>query len=224
MADGRYRPQSPSREQLISLYRNIQGRRHGRHFCSVAPARFSTLNGPGLLYRCMKKTIILLVIAIAVITLSIVSYNDRADRELEGSAAPELNLPALETGAPGLSLADLKGQYVVVSFWSAADPASRMRNMDYENIVNKIDSGLTRDHEPLAFVSVNFDSSGSLVSEIAAIDGLDPASIARAEGASARRLIDEYNLDDGFDAFLVDPSGRIVGRNPSEEELLEAVS
>ena len=172
----------------------------------------------------MKKTLILLVIAMAVVTLSIVSYTDHSDNRLEGTFAPELNLPSLRAGSPGLSLKGLKGQNVVLSFWSAADPASRMRNMDYDNMVSKIDSGLVRGQEPLAFVSVNFDASGSLVSEIAAIDGLDPSSIARAQGAAAKRLISDYDLEDGYDTFLVDPGGRIVGRNPSEAQLIKAVS
>ncbi len=172
----------------------------------------------------MKKTLILFIIAAAVVTLSIVSYSRGGERSLEGAAAPELNLASLKAGAPGISLDGLKGHYVVVSFWSAADPASRMRNMSYENLVSEIDSNLPRSRRPVAFVSVNFDESRSLVTEIAAIDGLDPSTIAQASGPAARRIIRDYDLSEGYDTFLIDPEGRIVSRNPSEDTLIDAVS
>ncbi|MCM1029730.1 MAG: hypothetical protein NC342_09010 [Pseudoflavonifractor sp.] len=171
----------------------------------------------------MKKTILLFVVAAVVCFLSIAAYSGRVRQASEGFRAPEISLQPLSGQSSRLSLKDLKGRYVLLSFWSAADPTSRMRNMTYDGIVHDIDAGLAPTQEPVSFISVNFDTSRKLLEEIASRDGLDPTMMAHAQGIEAKRLIADYRLADGYRSYLIGPTGHVMARNPSKADIMAAL-
>ena len=169
----------------------------------------------------MKKTIGLLLLAVAVCIISVAAYTERVYQPREGYRAPSFELTALSDTSTTLRLADLKGQYVLLSFWSAADPMSRMRNMNNDVIARRVDDALPPDaRDTLNFISVNFDSSRRLVEEIAARDSLNLRDILLAAGPDSRRLRSDYHLIDGYRSYLIDPAGRVIARNPSEATIL----
>lgn len=170
----------------------------------------------------MRKTIGLLLLAAAVFIISVAAYTERVYQPREGFRAPSFELTALADTSSRLSLADLRGQYVLLSFWSAADPLSRMRNMSNDLMVRSIDSLLSPSSaDTLNFISVNFDASRRLVEEIAMRDSLNLNDILLAAGPAARRLLTDYHLADGYRTYLIDPSGKVVARNPTEETIME---
>lgn len=169
----------------------------------------------------MKKTIGLLLLAVAVCIISVAAYTERVYQPREGYRAPSFELTALSDTSTTLRLADLKGQYVLLSLWSAADPMSRMRNMNNDVIARRVDAALPPDaRDTLNFISVNFDSSRRLVEEIAARDSLNLRDILLAAGPDSRRLRSDYHLIDGYRSYLIDPAGRVIARNPSEATIL----
>lgn len=170
----------------------------------------------------MKKTIGLLLLAVAVCIISVAAYTERVYQPREGYRAPSFELTALADTSSTLRLSDLKGQYVLLSFWSAADPTSRMRNMKNDLIVRDVDSRLSPGaKDTLNFISVNFDSSRRLVEEIASRDSLNLNDVLLAAGPDARRLKNDYQLGYGYKSYLIDPAGRVIARNPSEATILE---
>lgn len=172
----------------------------------------------------MKKTIGLFLLAIAVCIISIAAYTERVYQPREGFRAPAFEMPAVADTTKTLRLADLKGRYVLLSFWSAADPQSRMRNMTYDAMTREIDRGLNHRADSIVFLSVNFDASHKLVRELAARDSLSVDYLGRIEGQAAQRLITDYRLADGYRAYLIDPSGRVVARNPSGDTMRDIVT
>lgn len=171
----------------------------------------------------MKNTLLFLLIAAAVCLFSIAAYTERIYQPTSGFRAPDFTVSALTDTATTTSLASLRGRFVVLSFWASSDPASRMRNMTYDSMTRKIDASLPAGEDPVAFLSVNFDSSRKLVEQIARRDSINPSDISFASGATARRLISDYRLADGYRAYLIDPSGHVVARNPSEATIRRAL-
>lgn len=167
----------------------------------------------------MKKTILLLLLAAAVCIISVAAYTERVYQPAEGFRAPEFSAEALSPGKSPLSIDENRGRYVLLSFWSSADPASRMRNMNYDALVHRIDDHPDGSPSRLAFISVNFDASPVLAEQIARRDSLELSELANVQGPAARRLIADYRLSDGYRAYLIDPAGRVVATNPSPQTL-----
>lgn len=172
----------------------------------------------------MKKTIGLFLLAVAVCVISIAAYTERVYQPREGFRAPAFEMPAVADTTRTLRLADLKGRYVLLSFWSAADPQSRMRNMTYDAVTRDIDRSLNHRADSIVFLSVNFDASHKLVRELAARDSLSVDHLGQIGGQAAQRLITDYRLADGYRAYLIDPSGRAIARNPSADTMRDILT
>lgn len=170
----------------------------------------------------MKRTLGLILLAAAVLIISVAAYTERVYQPREGFRAPQFELSALRDTSATMKLSDLKGQYVLLSFWSAADPSSRMRNISYDMLVKKIDRELSGSAgDTLNFLSVNFDTSRRLVEEIVSRDNLNSNKVLLAGGPSARQLRTDYQLADGYRSYLIDPAGKVIARNPSEETIMK---
>lgn len=155
----------------------------------------------------MKKQLLAIVIFALVFIFTSARYETPADGRV-GFSAPGFVVGDSETE---VELQNLRGKYVLVSFWSSTDAASRIANMQYDR--------MARNHEKLEFVAVNYDPSEAVYKEIVRIDGLDTgAQFHDAEG-NASRIYKAYRLDEGFCGMLVSPEGKIVAVNPSNETL-----
>ena len=160
----------------------------------------------------MKK--IMTIIAIfAVFLVSVAAYSDKAVDASQGYTAP---IFTIGQGENIMSLDQMKGKYVLLTFWASSDAKSRIACRQY--------SSFTRENQPeneFCHISVNFDRSETLFKEIVKRDRLHAETQYFAQGDKASRLMADYQLENGFSTYLIDPQGRIVARNPSIQHLNE---
>lgn len=153
------------------------------------------------LRNCLSALALPLLPAAALFLSSSISSVSR-DIEIDKEA------PALELKAPGsdISLDSLRGRYVLVNFWSASEPASRVANIEY----SRLSSTLSPDK--IVFVSVNVDSDESLARQIMSHDNVAMTSSFRTFTVSSASddLLSNYQTATGCRSFLIDPYGNIA--------------
>ena len=150
------------------------------------------------------------IVLFAVLVISVSAYSERVFEAAEGYNAPSMTIENSDTT---LSLADMKGRYVIVTFWSSADADSRLRAYRYDEAAKLLPQ------ERFCLLSVNFDRSERLFREIVRRDNLSAENHIHVDGSQANRIIHDYRLTEGFTSLLIDPKGRIVAMNPSIETL-----
>ena len=150
------------------------------------------------------------IVLFAVLVISVSAYSERVYEAAEGYNAPSITIENSDTT---LSLAELKGRYVIVTFWSSADADSRLRAYRYDEASKLLPQ------ERFCLLSVNFDRSERLFREIVRRDNLSAENHIHVDGSQANRIIHDYRLTEGFKSLLIDPKGRIVAMNPSIETL-----
>ena len=150
------------------------------------------------------------IVLFAVLVISVSAYSERVFEAAEGYNAPSMTIENSDTT---LSLADMKGRYVIVAFWSSADADSRLRAYRYDEAAKLLPQ------ERFCLLSVNFDRSERLFREIVRRDNLSAENHIHVDGSQANRIIHDYRLTEGFKSLLIDPKGRIVAMNPSIETL-----
>lgn len=158
----------------------------------------------------MKKAI-LIIAFFAVLLVSASAYTDRFIDVTEGSTAPVF---AVTNDDNTSSVDQARGRYLLLTFWSSDDAVSRIRCNEYESFIRN-----NHDNGQLYVMSVNFDRSRKLFDEIVRKDGLNAKSQFHVQGDKAVKIIDDYRLQNGYKAFLVDPEGRVVATNPSTSQL-----
>lgn len=112
-----------------------------------------------------------------------------------------------------VSLGDLRGHHVLLSFWSSTDARSRVDCNRYSAWMKANPS------TELRHISVNFDHDKDLFYEIVKRDGLDRNAQFNVQGDQASQIVNDYHLDSGSGTLLIGPDGLIVAKNPSESEL-----
>ena len=160
----------------------------------------------------MKKTIRIIVF-FAVLLVSISAYTGKVVDAKEGYKIPSLTLIGNNTQ---INLNELKGKYVLLSFWASTDAISRVACNEYSAFAKNAEA-----EERFCFLSVNFDRSEMLFNEIVKRDRLQAETQYFAQGDKASRLMADYQLENGFSTYLIDPQGRIVAKNPSTQHLNE---
>ena len=101
----------------------------------------------------MRK--ILATIAVFAILLSFTSAHNANDVDTKIDAfAPNFKVSNKNTE---LSLSELRGNYVLVNFWSSDNADSRIRNIEYDRFTNNNDA--------VSYVSINFDDNSKLFQE-----------------------------------------------------------
>ena len=153
-----------------------------------------------------------IIVLFAVLVISVSAYSERVFEAAEGYSAPSMTIENSDTT---MSLAEMKGRYVIVTFWSSADADSRLRARQYDEASKLLPQ------ERFCLLSVNFDRSERLFREIVRRDGLSAETQFHIEGNRANQLINDYHLESGMQSFLIDPSGRIVAKNPTEQTLTQ---
>ncbi len=157
----------------------------------------------------MKKTIFM--IALMAVMLVSTSGHSRGDAALSsGEFAPELQLSA-DSYSTALSL--MRGDYVLLTFWSSENAESRINCNAY--------SAWVKGCQPsnLRHVGVNFDQEPALFSEIARRDGMDMEAQFNVRGTDADHIISDYHLAQGYGTMLIGPDGRIAAINPTTSDL-----
>lgn len=130
-----------------------------------------------------------------------------------GDIAPDFSIPAMSAGQPSIDLSDLKGKYVLLSFWASYDAHSRMQNASLNNVLRGNAS------KNVEMVSVSFDEYQSIFEETIHKDQIvTPTCFVETKGESSG-LFRKYRLGRGFANYLLDENGVIKAKNISAAEL-----
>lgn len=128
-----------------------------------------------------------------------------------GDVAPSFKINAT-LNRQQLDLQNLKGKYVLLSFWASYDAQSRMQNASLNNALQN----LSKD---VKMVSVSFDEYQSVFSETIRKDKVQSSDCYLETKGEASSIFKKYNLDRGFKNYLLDDRGVIVAKNISASQL-----
>jgi hypothetical protein len=163
----------------------------------------------------MKKLVIFIA-SLVVLLVASSAFGDKRQEAALGAKTPTLVVSAADTT---LSVESLKGSWVILTFWSAADAQSRVALHDVVNYMRQRPTD-NQAVNNVAVVSVNFDRSSQLMREIMRIDNTDnylPFRVDNDEAeASIRRA---YRMNEGLRTFLINPEGVLIAADPSEDTL-----
>ena len=135
----------------------------------------------------------------------------------EGDVAPDFKIESASNGQPAFKLGNLKGKYVLLSFWASYDAQSRMQNVSLNN-------ALRSDVPNVEMVSVSFDEYRSVFEETIRKDQIvTPTCFVETEGEDSG-LFKKYRLNRGFTNYLLDGNGVIIAKNISAADLSAYVS
>ena len=130
-----------------------------------------------------------------------------------GDIAPDFQIRSMLGEQPAGKLSDLRGRYVLLSFWASYDAQSRMQNASLSNALRSVGS------DSVEMVSVSFDEYPSVFKETVRKDQIATSACFVETGGTASGLYDKYRLKRGFATYLLDADGVIVAKNISAAEL-----
>ena len=134
-----------------------------------------------------------------------------------GDVAPDFTIESTSDVQHNFDLTDLKGKYVLLSFWASYDAQSRMQNASLSN-------ALRSTSQDVEMVSVSFDEYQSVFQETIRKDQIvTPTCFVETEGEDSR-LFKKYRLNRGFTNYLLDGNGVIIAKNISAADLSAYVS
>ena len=110
-----------------------------------------------------------------------------------------------------VNLKDLKGKYVLLSFWASYDANSRMRNATLSHTISKINN--------VEMVSVSFDSYKSIFNEAIKNDQISTTNCFVELDGEKSEIYQTYRLNKGFKNFLLDENGVIIAKDINAKEL-----
>lgn len=129
-----------------------------------------------------------------------------------GDMAPDFKIQTMSAEQSQTELSDLKGKYVLLSFWASYDAQSRMQNASLSN-------ALRSTSQDVEMVSVSFDEYQSVFQETIRKDQIvTPTCFAETKGENSG-LFKKYRLNRGFTNYLLDGNGVIIAKNISAAEL-----
>ena len=131
-----------------------------------------------------------------------------------GDIAPDFKIQSMSAGQPLAELSDMKGKYVLLSFWASYDAHSRMQNASLSNVLRSASR-----NENVEMVSVSFDEYQSIFKETVRKDQIvTPTCFVETKGEDSG-LFKRYRLNRGFTNYLLDGNGVIIAKNISAAEL-----
>ena len=131
-----------------------------------------------------------------------------------GDIAPDFKIQSMSAGQPLAELSDMKGKYVLLSFWASYDAHSRMQNASLSNVLRSASR-----NENVEMVSVSFDEYQSIFKETVRKDQIvTPTCFVETKGESSG-LFKKYRLGRGFTNYLLDENGVIIAKNITAAEL-----
>ena len=137
---------------------------------------------------------------------------DSHRRGLEvGNLAPDIRVSA-QTGED-VFLSDLRGEYVLLSFWASYDAPSRMNNAGISHI---LDAASGTD---MQMVSISFDEYQSVFQETERLDNLRADYCFTETKGESSAIFRKYDLEHGFSNYLIDKDGVIVAKGLSVGQL-----
>ena len=156
----------------------------------------------------MSKSLFTIATLAILLVFTSAYYTTPADGRV-GFQAPSLTADT-ETGT--MSLSQLRGSYVVVTFWSSAQPESRIDNMQQARIARL---------NGMKHVSVNMDESEAMYRQLIAVDQLHSQWQWHCDSAAQDKLRRTWRQGSEYCSFLVDPEGRIIQKDPTPQDLAQ---
>ena len=123
--------------------------------------------------------------------------------------------------APGINLQGVNWEqtsYVLVQFWAAYEPQSRVWNTQMHNAITQ--SGV----DDIQLLSISFDESQSVFEGVIKADNLNLTTQFCDPKGRNSELFKIYQLKNGFGNWLIDSKGVIVARNIHPNEILTRIS
>lgn len=125
-----------------------------------------------------------------------------------GDKAPEFKI----CGEKQLvDLKDLRGKYVLLSFWASYDADSRMKNVTLSRAADKADN--------VEMVSVSFDDYKSVFNETIKKDRITTPNCFVELSGNRSDIYKTYRLYKGFKNYLLDENGVIIAKDITASEL-----
>lgn len=154
------------------------------------------------------KWIFVVLIISSLISFSFVGKNTLTEGLTIGDKAPTFTI----CGEKQLiDLKDLRGKYVLLSFWASYDALSRMQNATLNHAVAQADN--------VEMVSVSFDECKSIFNETIKKDQISTSNCFVELAGVSSDLYQTYRLKRGFKNFLLDENGVIVAKDVTVSEL-----
>lgn len=154
------------------------------------------------------KWIFVVLIISSLISFSFVGKNTLTEGLTIGDKAPTFTI----CGEKQLiDLKDLRGKYVLLSFWASYDALSRMQNATLNHAVAQADN--------VEMVSVSFDEYKSIFNETIKKDQISTSNCFVKLAGVSSDLYQTYRLKRGFKNFLLDENGVIVAKDVTVSEL-----
>ncbi len=111
-----------------------------------------------------------------------------------------------------INLAELKGRYVLLSFWASYDAPSRMQNASLNNLLSSSDF-------KVEMVSVSFDEYQSIYIETVRKDIINSFACFLEQGGEDSEIFKDYKLKGGFTNYLLDEKGVIVAKDITAKDI-----
>lgn len=152
--------------------------------------------------------IFVVLIMISFISFSFVGKDTPTEGLSIGDKAPEFNI----CGEKQLiNLKDLRGKYVLLSFWASYDASSRMQNATLNHAISKADN--------VEMVSVSFDEYKSIFNETIKQDQISTSNCFVELKGQKSNLYKTYRLQRGFKNYLLDENGVIIAKDVKASDL-----
>lgn len=154
------------------------------------------------------KGVFVVLIIISFISLSFVGKDTPTEGLTIGDKAPNFKI----CGEKQLvDLNDLKGKYVLISFWASYDADSRMKNATLSHATRKV--------ENVEMVSVSFDDYKSVFNETIKKDQIITSNCFVELNGNKSDIYKTYRLQKGFKNYLLDKNGVIIAKNIQASDL-----
>lgn len=148
------------------------------------------------------------MITISFFSFSFVGKDTPTEGLTIGDRAPEFKI----CGEKQLiDLKDLRGKYVLLSFWASYDASSRMQNATLNHAISKADN--------VEMVSVSFDEYKSIFNETIKQDQISTSKCFVELKGQKSNLYKTYRLQRGFKNYLLDENGVIIAKDVKASDL-----
>ena len=156
---------------------------------------------------------VFVVLMISFISFSFVGKDTPTEGLTIGDKAPEFKI----CGEKQLvNLKDLRGKYVLLSFWASYDADSRMKNVTLNHVVGKTDN--------VEMVSVSFDDYKSIFNETIKKDRITTSNCFVELSGNRSDIYKTYRLHKGFKNYQLDENGVIIAKDIDASELLSYIN
>ena len=131
-----------------------------------------------------------------------------------GALAP--NFTMNDTSGTGIEMHDLKGKYLLVDFWASWCKPCREENPELLKVYNEF--------KPAGFEILGVSLDDKRLQWIKAIDhdGIQWIHVSDLKGWQSE-IVNTYQLDDLPVTYLLDPEGKIIGKNLKRDRLKEVL-